>query len=436
MSAVKTLGLTGRWGPAAALTAAGLAALTAAGLRLGHAALYAQSGGAFLLLAAWAGALGAAHPGQSGPIPVALAWTPRLGAQAAAQSMIFLYWGLYCPEVGAHVPTMLLQLAFTLALDMLVNWRRCGRLQFGASALPLVLSVNLFLWHDEAHHWQSLLVLAAGVLSKSLWRWKDERYGHVFNPSAIGLALAGLVYYGTHRFTFIRLDELMLVPPNTSEIVLAAGLVVQLGVATGPATLAGMLTMAALDVPSYTLLGLRGLPWPIEGQTFIGLTLLMTDPATSPRTNLGRAAFGALFGALFVVIQVSIFYGFGTNYVYFAKIFAAPLANLAVPWIDRRALAWTEGRPSWASDRARAARVWRLSSAAAIPLVFAVLWRPFFKGNSFEQSSRAEFKIRHAPPGIITGSGGGTRLKCEDNPVYCRPFSFAGELKLWAAARR
>jgi hypothetical protein len=435
VNASKNLGRTGRWGPAAALAAAGVAAAAAGRVWPAHQALFAQAGAAFLLLAAWAGFLGARRSDEPSPM-VSVAWNPRLGAQATAQSLIFVYWSFYCREVPAHVPTMLLQLAYTLSVDMLVNWRRFGRLQFSASALPIVLSVNLFLWHDDAHFWQSLLVLGAAVLSKSVFRWKDERYGHVFNPSAIGLALAGLVYYGSHRMTFIHLDELMLVPPNMSEIILAAGLIVQIGFATGPATLAGMLTMAALDVPLYALAGLRGLPWPIEGQNFIGLTLLMTDPATSPRTFRGRAAFGALFGALFVLIHVSFYYGLGTNHVYFAKIFAAPLANLAVPWLDRRALASTRGQPTFASERTRAARTWRLASAAAIPLVFAGLWCSFFKGNSFEQPSRSEFKIKHEPAGLVQGSEHGTRLRCADNPVYCRPFSFAGELALWAAARR
>ncbi|MEZ5286687.1 MAG: hypothetical protein R2712_18140 [Vicinamibacterales bacterium] len=66
---------------------------------------------------------------------------------------------------------------------------------------------------------------------------------------------------------------------------------------------------------------------------FLGLHLLITDPSTSPRTPLGRLAFGVLYGVgVFVLYGVLGALGLPTFY---DKLLCVPLLNLSVPLIDR-----------------------------------------------------------------------------------------------------
>lgn len=418
--------LAPRWTPAACLCCLGGMLMLAARLPSARSDLFAQSGAAFLTLGLWACALGLRKPVAADRIPVDLVWHSGIWLQAAAQSILFAYWSFYCPEVAGRATTILIQLLFVAAVDMLSNWRSRARLQASSSVLPIMLSVNLFLWHDDRHAWESLVILAVAVLSKSLWRWKDARYGHIFNPSAIALSLAGIIYYCLGRWTYVRLDELFLIPPNFSEIILIAGLLIQFGRGTGVTTLGGIVSMMALDVTLLSI-GIHNVPFPFEGQNYVGLTLLITDPATSPRSLAGRAMFGALYGALFVVIFRS-FHAVDPSYVYFSKIFAAPLANLLVPWFDRQTLAPT-ARP-WSAP-APGTSAWQLGSAAAVVLSFVAVYNSEMKTDGFETPMRAAFKIQHAPR-IQRASRDGRRVFCEDNPVYCRPFSFKEEFELWA----
>jgi hypothetical protein len=68
---------------------------------------------------------------------------------------------------------------------------------------------------------------------------------------------------------------------------------------------------------------------------FIGMTLLFTDPATSPRTLAGRLAYGVLYGLstvwLYDVLLSANMPGF------YDKLLQVPLLNLSVKLLDRLA---------------------------------------------------------------------------------------------------
>lgn len=418
------------WGAAVFLLAisgalaAGVLALPSANVLLRQGAL------SFAALAVWAGAIGWR---RRAPAPVDFRWDPRIWNQAVAQSTILLYLGLYWPAARAHWWTIALQLAFCLAADALSNWRTRGLIQASASVLPMVLSINLFLWHDDAHFWETALILVLGVMSKTLWRWKNKpSYAHIFNPSAIALAAAGVVYYGLRHSAYIQLEEPLHLPPNMSEVILMVAFLVQAAYGTATQTLAAIVSMMAFN-SALALAHIHYAPWPVEGQGFIGLTLLMTDPATSPRTVPGRVMSGALYGVLFTSFQVSFAYAFGTTFVYFSKIFAAPLANLAAPGLDARANRLFAGRAVRALSPA--ARFWERGAMAAVALLFLVLWSRPFKSQGFEEENRAEFKLKEGAR-FLRPSPDGRRVLCADNPVFCAPFSFSREIGLWAHGSR
>jgi len=88
---------------------------------------------------------------------------------------------------------------------------------------------------------------------------------------------------------------------------------------------------------------------------FLGLHLLVTDPATSPRTLTGRVVFGGLYGV--GVFGTYLILGWlGAPRVY-EKLLCLPLLNLFVRKIDRigEALSIPSPLPEWSAKQANMA---------------------------------------------------------------------------------
>jgi hypothetical protein len=68
---------------------------------------------------------------------------------------------------------------------------------------------------------------------------------------------------------------------------------------------------------------------------FIGMTLLFTDPTTSPRTLVGRIFFGVLYG-LSTLLLYHLLLSWNTP-AFYDKLLQLPLLNLSVKLLDRLA---------------------------------------------------------------------------------------------------
>ena len=264
--------------------------------------------------------------------------------QATMQACIYAYWGWYWREVYGHVPLIAGQLLFAYALDMLVSWLRRDTWVLGFGPFPIIFSTNLFMWFRDDWFFLQFLMVATGVLGKEFIKWeRDGRVTHVFNPSAFSLFLfsLGLILTGSTEITWgPDIAATLGIPPHIYLEVFLVGLVVQLLFSV---TLVTVSAAAALCVLNLLYTGSTGtylfVMTNIPIAVFLGLHLLVTDPATSPRTTLGKLIFGALYGAaafalfgLFSRIGVPTFYD---------KLLPVPLLNLTVRWLDRvsRALA-------------------------------------------------------------------------------------------------
>jgi TPR repeat protein len=80
---------------------------------------------------------------------------------------------------------------------------------------------------------------------------------------------------------------------------------------------------------------------------FLGLHLLVTDPATSPRKNFGRAIFGLAYGATVFGLYAWL-ESIGAPEFY-DKLLSVPLLNLTVPALDRASIALSAwlARQTW-----------------------------------------------------------------------------------------
>ncbi|MGH7896550.1 MAG: hypothetical protein ACREQQ_01255, partial [Candidatus Binatia bacterium] len=287
--------------------------------------------------------------------------------QAAMQACVYAYWSWYWREVYDHIPLIAAQLCFVYGLDMLVSWLRRDDWVLGFGPFPIIFSTNLFMWFRDDWFFLQFAMVAAGVLGKEFIKWtRDGRTTHVFNPSALSLCLFSLGLIATGRTDITWGPEIAAtlgLPPQIYLEVFLVGLVVQLLFGVTLVTLSAVIALLALNV-LYT--GATGtyhfVMTNIPIAVFLGLHLLVTDPATSPRTTLGKLLFGGLYGGaafalfgLFAALGVPTFYD---------KLLPVPALNLTVRWLDRvsRALAaklrFLEPASLWGPERVnRAAMV-------------------------------------------------------------------------------
>lgn len=223
--------------------------------------------------------------------------------QFMMHSSIYAYWGWYWREVYHEIPLIVAQIVFVYALDMLVCWSRRDKWILGFGAFPIVLSTNLFLWFKDDWFFLQFLMLATGVLCKEFITWTREgRRTHIFNPSAIALFIFSLGLILTHS-THISWGEEIAVsfdnPPHIYLEIFLLGLVVQGLFSVTLVTLSAAAALYALNLVYTHSTGLYFfIDTNIPAAVFLGLHLLVTDPATSPRRNFGKIVFGMGYGVL------------------------------------------------------------------------------------------------------------------------------------------
>ncbi len=238
---------------------------------------------------------------------------------AAIQVSIFTYWALYWPPVIPHARAVGAQLLLAFALDAAFSFARFGSWRVGLALLPVVLSANLFAWLGAPG---AILFLLVAVGSKALVRRGGK---HVFNPSAAGLAVAGAAaLIAPSVFTYDGLFHTTNLPPNTTELVLLLALAPQI-------------RFPIVLVSLGAIVGIRGVGLDTVSVSaplvVLAIALLATDPATIPSTPAGRLFFGLVVGVgtaigSFTLVRM----GQPDD---FAKVFAIPVANALVPWLDR-----------------------------------------------------------------------------------------------------
>lgn len=166
-----------------------------------------------------------------------------------------------------------------------------------------------------------------GALSKS-FTFAEKRYVE-FRFEAFNLLL-------THS-TQISWGEVAVSlgrPPYIYFWIFATGMVVQSLFAVTLVTLSAAASLFLLNL-AYT--SATGVYYFVDSTipiaVFLGLHLLVTDPATSPRRNIGKVLFGATYGAaVFSLYSVLGWLGMPTFY---DKLLCVPPLNLMAPWLER-----------------------------------------------------------------------------------------------------
>ena len=334
-----TLSPAGAFG-AALVPALALAAFVLVDRVHDNPALFRSFLGAALALGAWNVVLLAASQRGGRRRTLEIAPRPQHYVQACAQASVLLYWGWHWPPVYDAVPLIAGQLVFAYGFDLLLGWSRRAAHRLGFGPVPVIFSINLFLWFtDDWFHFQFLLV-ALGFAAKELIRWeRDGRLVHIFNPASFPLAVfaAALIVTGMSGVT--RAQDIAISQFYPPQMFLWIFLIALPG-----QYLFGVTTMTVAAVVSTYLFGLlyfaaTGVYFFYDSYipiaVFLGMHLLFTDPSTSPRTELGRILFGVLYGLSTVALYVVL--GRIGAPTFYDKLLQVPVLNLSVILIDRAA---------------------------------------------------------------------------------------------------
>jgi hypothetical protein len=344
---------------------------------------------AALFLLAWSGVLfGVLRRGQN----VALEIVPRRQhyLQACQQGAVLLYWGYYWREVYHAWPLIAAQLLFAYGFDSLLSWTHRRTFALGFGPFPIIFSINLFLWFkDDWFYWQFAMV-ALGFLAKEFLRWRRDGVNtHIFNPSSFPLAVASavlLIANASQTTWGSEVAQTQFYPPQMYLAIFLFAMPGQYLFGVTPMTMSAVVTTYVFSAVYYAATGsffFSDSHVPIA--VFLGMHLLFTDPATSPRTNVGRIVYGVLYG-LTTCLLYSVLIRAGMPGFY-DKLLQVPLLNLSAGLLDRLARlpllqridpsAW--GVPSIASAK------WRLpavASAKAGHLAYMSVWAVAFAAMS------------------------------------------------------
>jgi hypothetical protein len=328
-------------GKALLLPGAFIAALLALGLALRSQPVVSQSMvGAAAALLLWAVALFATAQRSGRTLQVEVKLFKHHWVQVCTQVVIYTYWAWFIPEIREYGALVLAQLLFAYAFHMLLTWSRRDHYGLGFGPVPICLSFNLFiLFKPDWFYWQFGIV-ALAFLAKEMIRWqKDGRSAHIFNPSSFGLVVfsAALILTGTTDRTLgVEIASALAQLPHVHWVLFLVSIPVQLLFGVTTMTLAAGLTTYLFGVMWFGATGTYYfLDAYIPVAVFVGMLLLITDPATAPRSESGRIVFGVLYGlgiiAAFALLRMADLPAF------YDKLLPVPILNLMVRVIDRAA---------------------------------------------------------------------------------------------------
>jgi hypothetical protein len=292
-----------------------------------------------LMLLAWSGLLfGVLRRGQKVSLEIVLRRQHYL--QACQQGAVILYWGYYWREVYHAAPLIAAQLLFAYGFDSLLSWTHRRKFVLGFGPFPIIFSITLFLWFKDDWFYLQFAMVALAFVAKEFLRWtRDDVNTHIFNPSSFPLAVVSVLLLLTNASGTtwgFEVATTQFYPPQMYLAIFLFALPGQYLFGVTTMTMSAVVTTFVFSAIYYAATGIYFFSdshVPIA--VFLGMHLLFTDPATSPRTELGRIIYGVLYG-LTTVLAYDWLLRAGMPGFY-DKLLPVPLLNLSAKLIDRAA---------------------------------------------------------------------------------------------------
>jgi hypothetical protein len=294
---------------------------------------------AALVLLAWSGLLfGVLRRGQKVSLEIVLRRQHYL--QACQQGAVILYWGYYWREVYHAAPLIAAQLLFAYGFDSLLSWTHRRKFVLGFGPFPIIFSITLFLWFKDDWFYLQFAMVALGFLAKEFLRWtRDDVNTHIFNPSSFPLAVVSALLLLTNASGTtwgFEVATTQFYPPQMYLAIFLFALPGQYLFGVTTMTMSAVVTTFVFSAIYYAATGIYFFSdshVPIA--VFLGMHLLFTDPATSPRTDLGRIIYGVLYGLANVLAYDWLLRAGMPGF--YDKLLPVPLLNLSAKLIDQAA---------------------------------------------------------------------------------------------------
>jgi len=321
--------------------------------------------------------------------------------------------------VVGFLPFILAQLLFAYAIESLIAWSRRDTYVLGFGPFPIVISTNFFLVFKPEWFYLQFVMIALGFAAKEFVRWKREgRSTHVFNPSSLPLAVfsIGLLLTGTTELTYgVPIANTIFDTPYIYLAIFLVALPGQLLFGVARTTFAAVLTMYLVSLAYFATTGTYLFyDAHIPAAVFLGMHLLVTDPATSPRSDFGRITFGVLYALLTTVLFVVLERAGAPTF--YDKLLPIALLNLMVRRIDRVAM---KPALSWLDP----SRIFRSVSPARMHVAYAGLYAALFVLMSATQGVGDRHPGQYLPFWHEACGAGNTRAcgyAAQLTAVYCQ----------------
>jgi len=347
--------------------------------------------------------------------------------QAIAQGSIYFFVGIYYPGVAQWAPFIIYQLIVAFVFDFLVSVFRHNRYKLGFQVFPIVLSINLFMWFKPEYYAGQLAMIVAAILAKNyIVRTVEGRSRHIFNPSALPMAITTvlivLMLNAEYMLNTNNVVTSYLLAPHFQLFVFVMGMFSHLAGRVSFISLGAVATLFIVDGVFTAIAGLPPMGDILQPSVFVGITLLVTDPVTSPKTRTGQLIYGSLYGIMIVIGYITLnHFGFPR---YYDKILPVPILNFLAPYLDRiKVPLWGPMKsPVWQGTWAPAA-LYAVVFLAMLPTVErAFLRRTYFIENPTRATARDPQRRQPLDPQLAVLVRQRIAQRCADDPTLeaCR----------------
>ncbi|MDR3477545.1 MAG: RnfABCDGE type electron transport complex subunit D [Gammaproteobacteria bacterium] len=265
--------------------------------------------------------------------------------QGTVQSSVFIYIILMTRSsetqslVLSRIPLIFYQLIFAFIFDYLFIISR-GKVYFPEFyVIPMVMSINLFLWFSDNYFIFHLVLIVLGILIKT-YVVRNEGNGkssNIFNPSFIALTLCAffVIMFNLHTHIYdIEIATIYDRTPGFDIFVLCAGCFTLWLPNSYVESIGAYCAIMFVDYLSETFFGYRLLYRLAGGSVMVAIMLGITDPKTSPHSKPGKFFFGAAFGCSVILINFMMYLFNTAVHDYYSKILSIPILNIFTKKFD------------------------------------------------------------------------------------------------------
>jgi hypothetical protein len=281
---------------------------------------------------------------QNNIAPIVL--TRAVFVQILAQLSIYIYWGFYNEAAIKRIPLILHQVAFGYLFLFILNSWLGKKYKVTFSPAAAILSANLFSWFSPRVYFFHYVLIATALLVKTfITRNVDGVERHIFNPSgfvsniaAVTICLMQLNYI--HEYVYAtQMGANFLWMPHFDLVVFLASCLSLWSPNMYLVAIGSIVTMWLGEVLSVAFFNISFTTETPRGSILLGIALLMTDPATSPRSKCGQFFYGV--GYAFSIFGSFIILAYNQWHMYFVKVFLLIPLNFYAYKIDRMGV-WVE----------------------------------------------------------------------------------------------